>query len=172
MRTTRLILPAVVLLAVAGLAWGQTMYGNTNAAPRYAGAKIVTELTGDQVVGSVAIRAFGKVYFDVRSDGTLHYKVQTTGTDNITGVYINQGGNGQVGPVVARLFAPDQPTGLIRGTIVEGTLTDADLVGPLAGQGVGALVDWLMDNDKVHVNITTTDHPQGELRGNIPYPYR
>jgi hypothetical protein len=160
---------ATLAVAAGGLAWAQTMR-SLDMASDFIGSRIVTELSGDQEVGSVATRSFGHAYFDVRSDGTLHYRIDTTGLTGITGVYIQMGEAGQVGPVVARLFVPPQPTGLVRGSVTEGTFTADQLAGPLAGQSVNDLVRLMMDN-KAYVNIATAIYADGQIRGNIPYPY-
>lgn len=169
MSKTRTILPAgMMLLAITAVAWSQNQCADKVTS--YGPTRIVTELTGDQVVGSVATRALAKAYFDVRPDGTVHYKVDTTGLDCITGVYIHQGRAQQVGPVIATLFVPSSPTSFARGTVVEGTLTTDNLTGDYAGRSVSDLVDQMMNNN-VYVNITTVNNPEGMLRGNIPYPY-
>lgn len=170
MRKTRMILPtAVMFLAAAAIVWGQNLLP-VDKAPNYAGTRVVTELSGDQEVGSVATRAFGHVYFDVRSDGSLHYKIDTTGISGVTGIYLQQGQAGQVGPVIAVLCLPPEPTGFVKGTLVEGTLTTADLRGAFTGSSIADLVNQMMNNN-TYVNITTAINANGELRGNIPYPY-
>ena len=91
MRTTRFILAgAMVLLSAAGLSWGQAMQP-MDTAPSFVGSKIVTELSGDQEIGSIATRAVGKAYFDVRSDGALHFKIDVNRISGVTGVYIQAG---------------------------------------------------------------------------------
>lgn len=170
MRTTRFILAgAMVLLSAAGLSWGQAMQP-MDTAPSFVGSKIVTELSGDQEIGSIATRAVGKAYFDVRSDGALHFKIDVNRISGVTGVYIQQGQAGQIGPVIARLYVPAQPTGFLTGTLVEGTVTAASLVGPFEGRNVSDLVNQMMNNN-AYINIATAINAGGELRGNIPYPY-
>jgi hypothetical protein len=170
MNMTRMTLPtAVMLLAAAALVRGQNLQPLDRASD-FAGTRIVTQLTGDQEVDSVATRATGHAYFDVRSDCSLHYKIDTTGMSGITGIYIQQGKAGQVGPVIAALCIPTQPTGFVQGTVVEGTLTANDLRGPLAGLSINDLVSQMMANN-TYVNIATAINANGELRGNIPYPY-
>ncbi len=172
MRVTRLVLPgAIALMAVAGIAWGQAMQP-MDTAPSFHGARIVTMLTGDQEIGSVATRTTGQAYFDVRSDGSLHYRVTLSshGLSGVTGVFVQMGREGQIGPVLARLYVPPQATGYLTGTVAEGTLTAADLAGPLAGKGVDDLVRLMMDNN-AYINITTAVHSDGEIRGDIPYSH-
>lgn len=170
MRTSRMILPTIVLvLAVTGLARAQNLLP-LDKVTSYGPTRIVTELTGDQEIGSVATRTTGHAYFDVRPDGSLHYRISTTGMSGITGIYIQQGRSGQIGPVIAQLYVPAQPTGFTSGTLAEGTLTASQLRGPLAGHSVNDLARMMMDNN-AYVNVTTAIYSTGELRGNIPYSY-
>ncbi len=161
MRKMQSILPGALSLLAAGMAWGQAYPIPT---------RIVTELSGDQVVGSVPTATLGKVYFDVRGPNQLDYRVTVTGARDITGIYVHQGKNRELGPVIARLYVPEQPTGRVSGTVVRGTLSDDNLVGPYRDEGVRYVIDQLMNNN-AYVEITTTEYPRGFIRGNIPYPY-
>jgi hypothetical protein len=50
--------------------------------------------------------------------------------------------------------------------LATGTITAADLVGPLAGQPLSALVD-AMEAGETYVNVHTSQFPAGEIRGQI-----
>ncbi len=170
MRTSRMMLPVVILvLAVAGIVWAQALQP-LDKVTGFGPTKIVTQMTGDQEIGSVATRSHGTASFEIRSDGALQYKIDTSGITGVTGVVIQQGRAGQVGPVVARLYMPAQPTGYVKGVLAAGTVRAADLTGPLAGKSVNDLAKLMMDNN-AYVNITTAIYSDGQLRGNIPYPY-
>jgi hypothetical protein len=167
MGTKRLLVVGTVALCAAGtFGWAETRSPRAYPMP----TRIVTEMSGDQVPGSVASPSIGKVYFDVRGPGVLHYKVDVTNLNGVTGVYVQDGAFGHNGPRIASLFRSEEPTGLVRGTLIEGDVTDADLAGSLEGQSVQSLIDRLMASD-VYINVTTSKWPTGELRGYIPYPY-
>ena len=82
------------------------------------------------------------------------------------------------GPVVAFLYGPAAPGGgKTSGVIATGTITAANLVGPLAGQPLSALIDAI-DSGDAYVNVHTNDGvapvtnepgdiPGGEIRGQI-----
>jgi hypothetical protein len=53
--------------------------------------------------------------------------------------------------------------------LATGAITDADLVGPLAGMTLADLVSML-DHDMGYVNVHTQQHPGGEIRGQITIP--
>ena len=82
------------------------------------------------------------------------------------------------GPVVAFLFGPVAAGGgRFSGVLAQGTLTEDDLIGPLAGQEFTALVDAMLAGNS-YVNVHTDDGvapggtgpgdlPAGEVRGQI-----
>jgi hypothetical protein len=87
----------------------------------------------------------------------------------VTGVHIHSGKQGQNGPVIAGLFNPSKsgpPTGTINGQLKKGTLTSADLSGPLAGKQISNLVN-LIKSGGAYVNVHTTQNQNGEVRGQI-----
>ena len=82
------------------------------------------------------------------------------------------------GPVVAFLYGPAAPAGdTVNGVLDERTITAENLVGPLAGQPLSALLDALSSGE-AYVNVHTNDGvpptgtgpgdlPGGEIRGNF-----
>ena len=54
----------------------------------------------------------------------------------------------------------------VTGVLVTGTITAADLVGPLAGQQMSALIDAIRAGN-TYFNVHTVVHQPGEIRGQI-----
>jgi hypothetical protein len=54
----------------------------------------------------------------------------------------------------------------INGVLAEGTITAADLVGPLSGKSLSDLMTDVMAGE-TYVNVHTTQNPAGEIRGQI-----
>lgn len=128
-------------------------------------------MTGDQEVPPNASRAQGVTVFTLSDDGlSMHYTLKLSGIQNVTQAHIHLAPRGANGPVVLWLY-PDQPPaqpipGPFRGVLRARTVTAADLVGQLAGQPLGALVD-LMRAGETYVNVHTSQIPAGEVRGQI-----
>ena len=80
---------------------------------------------------------------------------------------------GENGPVTVWLYPDGPPPQLIEGrfngVLATGTITDDDLVGPLAGMTVADLVQRL-ENGMGYVNVHTAQNPPGEIRGQITIP--
>jgi hypothetical protein len=136
-------------------------------------------LNGDTEVPANASRAAGQAVFQLSPDGTsLDYRLIVANLDNPVAAHIHIGPPGVNGPVVAFLFGPAPAGGgAANGVLAEGTITAADLVGPLAGQPFSALIDAL-NSGNAYVNVHTNDGiapagtgpgdlPAGEIRGNF-----
>lgn len=123
---------------------------------------------GDQEVPAVATLAQGQAQFKLSDDGTeLSYKLNVANLDGIRFAHIHLSAAGTNGPVVVFLLQPQSPTtGRVNGTLTEGTITAANLIGPLAGRPLSDLVAAL-ESGNAYVNVHTDAHPGGEIRGQI-----
>ena len=156
----------LLLLAVAGLAPA----GDHN--------NYSVHLDGDTEVPANASLATGQAIFKLSADGTsLDYKLIVANLDNPFAAHIHVGPPGVNGPVVALLFSAPPAGGTANGVIAEGTITAANLTGPLLGQPFSALVEAL-NTGNAYVNVHTNDGvpptntgpgdlPGGEIRGNF-----
>jgi hypothetical protein len=114
----------------------------------------------------------GQAIFQFSTDGDeLYYKLIVANIENVTMAHIHVAPQGQLnGPPVLWLYPDAPPPQLIEGrfdgVLAEGTVTADDLVGPLAG---GSFDDLKMaiHEGRAYVNVHTTQHPGGEIRGTI-----
>ncbi len=163
MKKTRLFAVLLVLIAlvlVAGTA-------AANGGPR----NFRAHLSGGEEVPAVDTRAQGQAIFQLSADGTeLSYKLIAANIHDILMAHIHLAPAGQNGPVVAWLYPSAPPPQLIpgrfQGVLAEGVITDADLVGPLAGATLADLVAEI-EAGNTYVNVHTTTNPGGEIRGQI-----
>jgi hypothetical protein len=139
-----------------------------------------THLTGDNEVPVRVTNAQGQAIFSLSGDGTaLEYRLIATNIENVVAAHIHVGPVGENGPVVAFLYG-NAPAGggLTNGVLATGTITAADLVGPLEGQPLSALVAEI-EAGNAYVNVHTNDgvdppntgagdFPGGEIRGQLP----
>jgi CHRD domain len=124
----------------------------------------------------------GSAIFQLNADGTeLSYRLIVANIENVFMAHIHQAPAGENGPVVVWLYPSTTPgpgplgAGRVDGVIAEGTITAGNLVGPLAGQPLSALVERLAGGT-AYVNVHTNDgvaptntgpgdFPGGEIRG-------
>lgn len=153
--------------------------------PQFAGAEVpaagefVAHLDGNQEVPARATHAVGQAVFQLSADETeLSFQLIVANIENVVAAHIHLGVPGVNGPVVAFLAGPFAPGGgRVNGVIGAGTITSADLQGPLTGMDLSVLVAAMRANGtyaNVHTNDgvapTNTgagDFPGGEVRGLI-----
>jgi hypothetical protein len=121
---------------------------------------------GSQEVPPVSSSLSGEAIFILNEDETeLRYSLIVSSFEEVTQAHIHLGAPGENGPVVAFLFDASEDTAM-DGTLMQGTLTSSDLVGPLVG---GDLADLIaeMESGNTYANVHTPDNPAGEIRGQI-----
>ena len=174
MRRVRSLIMAV---AVTALAWGAVSATPAAAQPP-ADRNFVTHLDGDEEVPVRATSGKGLAVFHISKDGTsVDYKLIVTGIDNVFAAHIHLAATGVNGPIVAFLFEGVPASGRHNGLLAEGTITAADLVGPLTGQPLSALITQMRagtayvnvhtDDGVEPINTGAGDFPGGEIRGQI-----
>ncbi|MBI5029536.1 MAG: CHRD domain-containing protein [Chloroflexi bacterium] len=127
----------------------------------------------------IASLAQGQAIYQLSEDGTaFHYKLNVANIENVVAAHIHLGASTVNGPVVAFLYGPAAPGGgRTNGVLAEGTITAANLVGPLARQPLSALIA-AMEAGNTYTNVHTNDgvaptntgagdFPGGEIRGQI-----
>ena len=128
--------------------------------------RFTTDLSGAAEVPPVATFATGKATFEMDPWGPrLHYALDVEKISGVTQAHIHYESPSKNVPVVAFLFGLTDPQGLITGRLSQGTLVEADLLGPFEG-------DWArfieaLRQGRLYVNVHTADVPSGELRGQI-----
>jgi hypothetical protein len=139
-------------------------------------------LSGDYEVPPVETQAQGQAIFRLNKEGTeLYYKLIVANIYNVVQAHIHLGPPGVNGGVVAWLYPSAPPAvpipGRFSGVLAEGVITEADLVGALAGASLEDLLAHF-NNNNAYVNVHTNDFidppntgpgdfPGGEIRGNI-----
>jgi hypothetical protein len=137
-----------------------------------------THATGAEEVPARDTQAQGQLVLKLNDDGTLDYRLIASNIENVIASHLHRGAEGVNGPVFVFLFGP-APAGGGRhdGVLATGTITDADLIGPLAGATVSDVVDEI-NAGNVYVNVHTSDgdatpnegpgdFPGGEIRGQV-----
>lgn len=163
------------------------VFSQPGQSPNANGGNFGTPLSGDEEVPPRPTRARGNAIFHLNAEATeLSYKLIAANIENAFMGHIHQGQPGVNGPIVVWLFPSTTPNvtlplggGRLDGVIAEGTITAADLTGPLAGQPLSVLLD-LLSNGGAYVNVHTNDgvdppntgpgdFPGGEIRGQVEH---
>ena len=158
----------VALAAAASLALG---VATTTSTASGHDRNFTAHLTGDAEVDPVDTRATGQAVFQLSSDGSeLHYRLIVANTVDVLQAHIHLAPAGENGAVVAFLYPSAPPPQLLpgrtSGVLQTGTITSADLIGPLAGMTLDDLLAAMRAGD-TYVNVHTSADPGGHIRGQI-----
>lgn len=161
---------AITAIAVVG--------PSSSSSSSLSGDQFSARLSGDNEVPQVNTDATGRIRLVVNSQqDALDYQISLSNLNGIvTGAHIHSGGSGINGPIVANLnvhgaFASASAGGggggsATTSTSTGGTVTSADLKGPLAGKQISGLIK-LIEDGKAYVNVHTDKNPDGEIRGQL-----
>ncbi len=139
----------------------------------------IAVLAGENEVPPNDSRGRGVAKYKLSADGSeLQYKLIVANIENVIAAHIHVGPAGVNGPVVTFLYGTAAPGGgRTDGVLAEGTITAANLVGPLAGHPFSDLVTAMLAGNtytNVHTNDGVSppntgpgDFPGGEIRGQI-----
>lgn len=143
------------------------------------GKEFSARLTGDKEVPPVDTDATGRIRLTANSQqDVLDYQLSVSNLNGVaTGAHIHRGSAGTNGPIVANLnihgtFAGASASASAGGgsamtsTSTGGTITSADLKGPLAGKQISDLIK-LVDGGQAYANVHTRQHANGEIRGQL-----
>jgi len=131
-----------------------------------------THLSGAEEVSPVDTQAQGQAIFQLAPDGlSMQYRLIVANIEDVLQAHIHCCAPAGVNAGIVVWLYPSMPPpvlipGRSQGTIGAGVITAANLVGSLAGQTLADLVDE-MEKGNTYVNVHTTAHPPGEIRGQI-----
>ncbi|MDA8089678.1 MAG: CHRD domain-containing protein [Nitrospiraceae bacterium] len=131
-----------------------------------------TTLSGRNEAPPVKTRATGEAVFKFITDHGeigLDYTLQVKDIKDVTAAHIHLGKPGKSGPVVVVLFSGPEKKGAFTGELAHGRISNKDLVGPLEGKTLGDLMHEIIEGN-AYVNVHTTAHPGGEIRGLLKCP--
>jgi CHRD domain len=131
------------------------------APPASAGDNFVAPMSGDEEVPPVDTQATGVATFKLGAEG-LAFKVNVANIDNVIFAHIHCGAVGVNGPVGVTLFHDGPVT--VNGTLAAGVITAPDPGNACGWADLDAVVAALESGD-TYVNVHTTAHPGGEIRG-------
>jgi hypothetical protein len=124
------------------------------------------ELSGAQEVPAVATDATGEAEFRVVDPNLVVFELKVKGLGPVIQAHIHMAPQGENGDVVAFLFGPADPAVGLDQVEVNGTITNGNLIGPLAGMTIEDL-GAAAEAGNLYVNVHTPDNPTGAIRGQV-----
>jgi len=168
-------------LTGSAMVYSTTMMAGTSSSSStspVSGKQFRAVLTGDNEVPPVDTQATGRIKIVPNPQQTaLDFQISLSDLNGVvTGAHIHRGSIGTNGPVIATLNTGNAFAGALAYTLgsgsgststsVGGTITSADLKGPLAGKQVTDLIR-LIEDGKAYVNVHTDRNSNGEIRGQL-----
>ena len=163
MFSTMLYTKYMYLIAVASALTSLILVGATGAYAQ--NEKYRAKLDGNNEVPPVDTPAEGVINFKTKPD-MLTWKMNVTGLSEATGLHIHEGSAGQNGDVIADLLKESKHSETPKGMIMRGNVTAASLQGSMQGKTLEDL-KTAMGGGNTYVNLHTTDHPDGLIRGQL-----
>ncbi|TLX89114.1 MAG: CHRD domain-containing protein [Thaumarchaeota archaeon] len=154
------------LIVIASALLSLIIVATTNSNLTFAqNDKFKAKLKGDNEVPAVSTTATGKAKFKVKDDA-ITYKINITGITDVKMAHIHAGNEGENGDPIVDLLKSGNQNKSQDGVIIGGEITASDLEGSMSGKALTDLQS-AMASEGTYVNIHTSEHPDGEIRGQI-----
>jgi len=131
----------------------------------YAQSKFRAKLDSNNEVPPVNSTAEGVATFKVKDDA-ITTKINITGIEDVTMAHIHAGKKGENGDPIVDLLKTGEKDKTPGGVTIKGNFTASDFEGSMKGKVLSDLQS-AMGTNGTYVNIHTSDHPDGEIRGQI-----
>ena len=114
-------------LVVGVAVWTFVLMGNF----AFAQISFRTDLAGESEVPPLFSESYGSALV-VGNDSGVNYQINVTSLDKVTGAFLYKGDSTENGQVLVSLLNSTEPSGVIDGNLVEGTINSSSISAPLA----------------------------------------
>ena len=90
-----------------------------------------TDLAGEHEVPPIFSESYGSALVD-GNDDNLKYQINVTSLDKVTGAFLYKGDSTENGQMLVSLLNSTDPSGVIDGNLIEGTINSSSILLPLA----------------------------------------
>jgi hypothetical protein len=153
------------LVILAGAMLSLLLVATTYSNFTYAQERFRAKLDGKYEVPPVNSTAEGVAIFKVK-DNTINSKINITGIKDVSGAYIHNGKKGENGDPIVDLLKTGDKNNTPGGVTIERNFNASDFEGSMKVKALSDLKS-AMGTNGTYVNIHTSDHPDGEIRGQI-----
>ena len=125
------------------------------------------KLTGENESPVVSTSASGTLTLTLAADKySVNNVLEVSKITKLTVARLHQGKAGASGATILTLYGGPTKSGVFSGTLARGSFAAADLVGSLKGGTIADLVA-LIEAGSLYLNVGTSAHPFGEIRGQL-----
>jgi hypothetical protein len=90
-----------------------------------------TDLAGEREVPPIFSESYGSALVG-GNDDNLKYQINVTSLDKVTGAFLYKGDSTENGQILVSLLNSTEPSGVINGNLIEGTINSSSILLPLA----------------------------------------
>ena len=90
-----------------------------------------TDLAGEREVPPIFSESYGSALVG-GNDDNLRYQINVTSLDKVTGAFLYKGDSTENGQIIVSLLNSTEPSGVINGNLIEGTINSSSILLPLA----------------------------------------
>jgi hypothetical protein len=90
-----------------------------------------TDLAGENEVPPIFSESYGSALVD-GNDDNLKYQINVTSLDKVTGAFLYKGDSTENGQIIVSLLNSTEPSGVMDGNLIEGTINSSSILLPLA----------------------------------------
>lgn len=162
------LLPASAVIARSPARLENPLTAAIQAAPGQVGThNFHAHLNGSANVPAYDTSAQGQALFKFSEDAqTLYYKISAANIEDVFASHIHCAPAGANGPVGVTLLLLSEPVSNPDGVLVEGTVSQPDPGNQCGWTSLADVEDAIRAGD-AYVNLHTTAHHSGEIRGQI-----
>jgi hypothetical protein len=129
------------LIAVSLAIWTFVVMNNF----AFAQVSFRTDLVGEHEVPPIFSESYGSALV-VGNNDTLKYQINVTSLDKVTGASLYKGDSTENGKVLVSLMNSTEPSGVIDGSLIEGTINSSSILVPLANLTTNMALPALVGN--------------------------
>jgi CHRD domain len=140
---------------------------STPAAKAKATLTYSAHLTGENEIPALSTSASGTFTLTVAPDGSsVRYVLSVSAMTNVTVARLHEGKAGATGATLLTVYGGPTKSGVFSGTLTQGSFAAVKLAGSLKGKTIADFVA-LVKAGAVYLNVGTSAHPRGEIRGQL-----
>ncbi len=119
-----------------------------------------TDLAGEAEVPPLFSESYGSALI-TGNDSSLKFQINVTSLDKVTSVSLYKGDSSENGQVLVSLLNSTEPSGLVDGKLVEGTINSSSILAPLANLTTNVTLNLPASGNMT--NLTSTVPASGNM---------
>ena len=128
-----------------------------------------TDLVGEAEVPPIFSESTGSALI-AGNDSSLKYQINVTSLDKVTGVSLYKGDDSENGQVLVSLLNSTEPSGLVEGKLVEGTINSSSILAPLANLTTNVILNLPSSGNMTNLTSAYSSGNMTNLTSAVPAP--